>query len=234
MRTELAKCPAGQPTAAFRPASTEPSKTRPARSAAPSPFSFFRAPSSWSDAPWAAEPRALFFSAARKPGGARSLLGRGLTATLAVALTLGVLAAVKVGEPFPDLATFGLEGKMPATLKDKVVMVDFWASWCEPCKASFPVMEELHKKFGPQGLVILAINVDENRADMEAFLKKNPASFTILRDAKQKLVEKVEVGTMPTSFLLDGQGKVRFVHSGFRGEETKKKYQQEIETLLKK
>jgi cytochrome c biogenesis protein CcmG, thiol:disulfide interchange protein DsbE len=112
-------------------------------------------------------------------------------------------------------------------------MVDFWASWCEPCKQSFPVMEELHKRYGERGLVIVAINVDENRADMEAFIKKNTASFAVLRDPNQKLVEKAGIATMPSSFLIDREGKVRFAHTGFRGAETKKKYEEEIESLLK-
>jgi thiol-disulfide isomerase/thioredoxin len=143
-------------------------------------------------------------------------------------------AGVKTGDPFPDLASFQLEGKLPEPLKDKVVMIDFWASWCEPCKASFPAMEALQKKYGPQGLVVIAVNVDEKKSDMEDFLKKNPASFAVVRDAKQKLVEKASIATMPSSFLIDRAGKVRFIHTGFRGEETKKKYEQEIETLLTK
>jgi thiol-disulfide isomerase/thioredoxin len=149
-------------------------------------------------------------------------------------ISSAVAAGVKVGDAFPDLATFKLEGKLPDSLKDKVVMIDFWASWCDPCRDSFPTMEELHKKHGPKGLVVIAVNVDENRRDMEAFLKKNPASFLVVRDAGQKLVEKAAVATMPSSFLIDREGKVRFVHAGYRGEETRKKYEQEIESLLKK
>ena len=155
-------------------------------------------------------------------------------ATLSAGLLATALAGVKVGDGFPDVAGFKLEGKLPDTLKDKVVLIDFWASWCDPCKASFPALNDLHKRYGPEGLVIIAINVDENRADMESFLKKNTAAFTVVRDAKQKLVEKVEVATMPSSFILDREGKVRFMHAGFRGEETKKKYEQEIQSLLKK
>ena len=143
-------------------------------------------------------------------------------------------AAIKVGDAFPDLATYKLEGKLPGSLKDKVVMIDFWASWCEPCKDSFPAMEDIHKRYGPKGLVVIAINVDENRADMEAFLKQNRATFTLVRDASQKLVEKAGIATMPGSFLIDREGKVRFVHTGYKGDETKKKYEQEIESLLKK
>lgn len=142
-------------------------------------------------------------------------------------------ASLKPGDGFPDLATFKLEGKLPETTKGKVVLIDFWASWCAPCKQSFPVMEELHKRYADRGLEIIAINVDENRSEMEAFLKKNAATFLIVRDADQKLVEKAGIATMPSSFLIDREGKVRFVHTGFRGSETKKKYEEEIEALLK-
>ncbi len=142
------------------------------------------------------------------------------------------LADLKVGDSFPDISTFKLEGKLPE-LKDKIIMVDFWASWCDPCKESFPAMAELQKKFGPDGFVIIAINVDENKSDMEDFLKKIQAPFTVVRDGSQKLVEKAGIGTMPSSFLLDRTGKVRFSHNGFRGSETKKQYTEEIETLVK-
>jgi len=140
---------------------------------------------------------------------------------------------IKPGDAFPDLGGFKLEGKLPDSIKGKVVLVDFWASWCEPCKQSFPVMEELQKHYGERGFIIVAVNVDENRADMEAFLKKNTASFVVMRDAGQKLVDKAGIATMPSSFLIDREGKVRFTHTGFRGAETKKKYEEEIESLLK-
>ncbi len=152
---------------------------------------------------------------------------------LAVAGAAGA-DGLKVGDHFPDLTAFKLEGKLPDALKDKVLMLDFWASWCDPCKASFPAMEELHRRYQPKGLVIIAVNVDENRADMEAFLKKNAATFAVVRDAAQKLVEKTGIATMPSSFLVDRGGTIRFAHSGYRGEETKLQYQREIESLLQK
>lgn len=151
-----------------------------------------------------------------------------------VFLTAGAAAGgIKVGDTFPDLAGFKLEGKLPDSTKGKVVLVDFWASWCEPCKQSFPVMEELHKRYAEKGLVIIAVNVDEKRADMEEFLKKNTATFTVVRDPGQKLVDKAGIATMPSSFLMDRDGKVRFTHTGFRGAETKKKYEEEIESLVR-
>jgi thiol-disulfide isomerase/thioredoxin len=141
-------------------------------------------------------------------------------------------AALKVGDAFPDLATFGLEGKLPDT-KGKIVVVDFWASWCGPCKESFPVMNELQKKYGDK-VIIIAVNVDENAKDKDAFLKDNAASFVVVRDAKQKLVDKVEIGKMPSSFVLDADGKVKFVHDGFDGAATKKSYEQQLDSLVSK
>lgn len=152
--------------------------------------------------------------------------------TLLIGLSLAAAGPLKEGDKFPDLATYGLEGNLP-DLKDKVVLVDFFASWCGPCKDSFPAMEELHKKYATKGLVVVAINLDKKKSDMDEFLKKYPASFVILRDAANKLVGEVKIPTMPSSFLLDKSGKVHAAHRGFKGEETKKKYAEEIEALLK-
>ncbi|MCX6895533.1 MAG: TlpA disulfide reductase family protein [Verrucomicrobia bacterium] len=160
----------------------------------------------------------------------------------ALALAVGLLAAgifpaaaaVQVGDAFPDLATFSLEGKLPADCAGKIVIVDFWASWCKPCKMSFPALNELQARYAAQGVVIIAINEDEKRADMEAFLKKLPATFTVVRDAEQKLVRHIKVNTMPSSFVIDRTGKVRFAHSGFHGDDTKQTYITEIESLLTK
>ena len=110
--------------------------------------------------------------------------------------------------------------------------MDFWASWCAPCSASFPALNEIHNHYASQGLVIIGINVDINRGDMKAFLNKKLARFAILRDSDQKLVGSLAIETMPTSFLIDAEGRVRFIHAGYHGAETKKKYVEEIESLL--
>jgi len=156
--------------------------------------------------------------------------------TLAVWLAGSVLtvrAALTVGDTFPGLDGFSLEGKLPDALKGKVVIVDFWASWCGPCKESFPAMNELQKKYASRGLVIIAVNEDEDKSDMQDFLKDNAAAFTVVRDARQKLVAVAGIETMPSSFVLDGAGKVRFTHSGFHGAATRKEYAEQIESLLK-
>jgi len=161
-----------------------------------------------------------------------SLFKKLALATLLAGTFFTASAALKVGDNLPDLASFNLEGKLPDPLKGKVIIVDFWASWCLPCAKSFPVLDELQKKYGDR-LVILAVNVDEKKANMDKFLEKHPVSFTVVRDAGQKLVAVVEPATMPTSFILDGEGKVRFLHNGFHGEDTRKEYVSEIESLLK-
>jgi thiol-disulfide isomerase/thioredoxin len=163
-----------------------------------------------------------------------SLFKKFTLATLLAGTVFTTSAALKVGDAFPDLATFKLEGKLPDALKGKIVIVDFWASWCGPCKESFPAMNELQKQYGDKGLIIVAINEDEEQSDMQGFLKANTATFDVVRDAKQKLVALAGIQTMPSSFLLDETGTVRFVHSGFHGAETRKQYVEEIESLLKK
>ncbi len=141
-------------------------------------------------------------------------------------------AELKVGDSFPPLAEAGLVGgALPATA-EQVVLVDFWASWCAPCKASFPAMARLHAEFAPRGLVIVAVSVDEKPAAYAAFLKRNAPPFAALHDAQQKLVRAVKVPAMPTSYLLGRDGRVRFVHRGFHGKTTEDELRGQIETLL--
>ena len=142
-------------------------------------------------------------------------------------------AGWKEGTVLPDLAKFGLEGKLPADLAGKVLLVDFCAAWCGPCKTSFPALDDLNKRLGPRGLVVLAVSVDENAAALQKFLKEHPVSFPVVRDAAQKLVQAADVQAMPSSFLVDAKGKIRFAHTGFHGSKTAEEYAAEIETLLK-
>jgi thiol-disulfide isomerase/thioredoxin len=164
-----------------------------------------------------------------------TLLLKKLFALFALLLLIqaSALAGWKIGDALPDLGAQGLEGKLPDSLKDKVVLVDFWASWCVPCAESFPVMEKLHQSYKDQGLVIIAVNTDEKPASMQKFLKKHAVTFTVVRDAAQKLVGLADAPTMPTSFLIGRDGKIRHIHAGYRASETPKQYTAEIEELLK-
>jgi len=166
----------------------------------------------------------------------KKLMSRASVALTIIALTMGSTLGVKAGgikegDTFPDLKTFKLEGELP-DLTGKVVIVDFFASWCGPCKESFPVMQELHEKFGGKGLVILAVNLDKKEKDMREFLANHPVTFPVVRDGANALVKEVKIATMPSSFILDRTGKVRFLHRGFKGEKTKDKYVKQISELL--
>lgn len=151
---------------------------------------------------------------------------------LLLTLNLASAGTLKEGDTFPDLASYSLEGTLP-DFKGKVVLVDFFASWCGPCKESFPAMEQLYQKYSDKGLVVIAVNVDRKKSDMEDFLKSNKVSFPVVRDAANKLVSTVKIPTMPSSFLLDRSGKIHALHRGFKGRETAEKYAAEIEALLK-
>jgi thiol-disulfide isomerase/thioredoxin len=155
-----------------------------------------------------------------------------IAVVLTMMLSVTCLADLKQGDMLPDLTSFKLEGKLPEELKGQVILLDFWASWCGPCKSSFPAMEELNRKYASQGLTIVAVSVDQKKENMERFLKSAKVFFTVVRDAQQKLVAAADVHAMPTSFLIDRSGKIRFIHAGFNGEETTRQYVKEIEQLL--
>ncbi len=134
-----------------------------------------------------------------------------------------------IGENFPD---FSLPG-VPASLRGKVVLVDFWASWCGPCQASFPALDRLYKTHRQDGFIVVGISVDEDSAAMKRFLDRHPVSFPVALDKDHKIAAQVQPKTMPTSFVLDRKGVVRFIHNGFYGAETEKALASEIAQLLK-
>jgi cytochrome c biogenesis protein CcmG, thiol:disulfide interchange protein DsbE len=140
-------------------------------------------------------------------------------AILCVALLLNVAHALKVGDVAPALNLPTASGATTAAFdksNGKVFYVDFWASWCGPCKQSFPWMSEMHDKYASRGLEIVAVNVDTRRADADRFLSQTPVKFTVAFDAKGDTPKRFAVPGMPSSYLIDGNGKVIAVHSGFR------------------
>lgn len=106
-----------------------------------------------------------------------------------------------------------------ANFKGKLTYVDFWASWCGPCRQSFPWMNEMQAKYGARGLQVVGINLDRKRDDAERFLAELPATFTIAFDAAGDSAKRFGVKGMPTSVLIGPDGKVLYMHTGFRNEE---------------
>lgn len=101
-------------------------------------------------------------------------------------------------------------------LSGKVVWVDFWASWCAPCRRSFPWLNAMHRKYSGDGLQIIGVNVDKDRELADEFLNELPAEFALRFDPQGQLAEEFDVQAMPSSFLLDESGNVIAKHFGFK------------------
>lgn len=164
-----------------------------------------------------------------------------LAVALACSLATSIPArAVHAGEPPPfkprPAPAFSLKDKdgrvrTLAEFKGKVILVDFWASWCGPCKESFPALDALHEEMHGRGLDVVAVNVDEDAGDAAAFLSGRTPTMTVLFDPKGKTPEAYQVEGMPTSFLIDHDGNIRFRHLGFNSH-TRADFQREINLLL--
>ncbi len=173
----------------------------------------------------------------RRPSRIRCASRRRTTAAAVAAACIlafsGPLRAARVqGDPFPALASADLVGGALPDTRGKVLLVDFWASWCAPCKASFPAYAKLQADYAGRGLVIVAVSVDENASAYAAFVRRFHPPFAAVRDAGQQLVRTVSVPTMPTCYLVGRDGRVRFMLSGFHGDETERTLRHEIDALL--
>ena len=138
---------------------------------------------------------------------------------LAVAWAFAASAAhaVDAGAPAPNFSLPTAKGEIVALdkLRGKVVYVDFWASWCGPCRRSFPWMNDMQQKYGAKGFTVVAINVDKKRADAEKFLKLLPANFPVVYDEAGTTPAAFAVQGMPSSYLIDARGNVSYVERGF-------------------
>lgn len=130
--------------------------------------------------------------------------------------------ALDPGAAAPELKLPGLTGAVDlASLKGKVVYLDFWASWCGPCKQSFPFMNELQSRFGADGFEVVAVNLDAKRGDADQFLAEVPARFTLAFDAKGESARRFEVRSMPSSLLIGRDGRIVVAHKGFKADDRK-------------
>jgi thiol-disulfide isomerase/thioredoxin len=146
--------------------------------------------------------------------------------------------------PAPLVALFVMLAYLPASAaqaappsldltrhRGKVVVVDFWASWCKPCRESIPWLNDLRGRYGAQGLVIIGVNVDAERSEAERFLREVPIEFDVVYDPEGALAEQFKVQGMPSSFVFDRQGQLVRSYLGFR-QNRRAEHETEIQTLL--
>jgi peroxiredoxin len=117
-------------------------------------------------------------------------------------------------------------------LKGQVVLINFWASWCGPCRQEMPLLEQMYRKYKAAGFTLLGVNVEPKSVDALGFLKSTPVSFPILFDTQSKVSTLYEVSGMPSTVIVDRKGKVRYIHHGYKpGDESE--YMDQIRTLMR-
>jgi thiol-disulfide isomerase/thioredoxin len=161
-----------------------------------------------------------------------------MRATLLVLCLLfpAIAGAVDAGGAMPDVSAPQLADPAKSFaftgLRGNVVYVDFWASWCVPCRQSMPALDALYRKYQGQGFRVVGVNKDTAKADAERFLQRVPVSFPLVADGNDAVARAFDVQAMPSGYLVDRKGVVRHVHRGFTAS-TAATLNSEIEALLK-
>ncbi|MEK6726311.1 MAG: TlpA disulfide reductase family protein [Deltaproteobacteria bacterium] len=159
------------------------------------------------------------------------------TALILVAVMLHPLCSysAEIGGKAPAFSLKDIKGNTVTleSLKGKVVFLDFWASWCGPCKEELPELELLYKKYGKDGFEVVGISVDKSESNVVEFLKKRPISFTILTNIKGDVAEAYGLPGMPTGYIIGKDGVIQHRHAGF-ARAFLPVYEKEIAELLKK
>ena len=151
---------------------------------------------------------------------------RYLAAALAVCALVGAGASsatratptATAAKAAPDFALTLSDGRKLtlAQLRGQVVMINFWASWCGPCRTEMPLLDAMYKKYKALGFTLVAVNVEPNSKEAQAFLHDVPVSFPIAFDNDSKLTKLFDVQGMPSSVIIDRKGNARVVHKGYR------------------
>ncbi len=158
-------------------------------------------------------------------------------AVLFAVLLAGASAAagpLKPGDPAPAFKLPASDGKVVSLddFKGKVVLVDFWASWCGPCRQAFPALNDLYGQLKARGFEVIAVNLDEQRKDADEFLSTRPHELTVVFDPKGTSAASFRLGGMPSSFVIDRDGRVQFTHTGYTAA-TLAEYRREVLSLLR-
>ena len=156
-----------------------------------------------------------------------------VAALVAVLLVAASAFALRAGERAPEIGLNDLNGNRItlASLRGKVVLVDFWASWCEPCAEEMPVLERLYTQYRSQGFEIVGVSQDRTEGNVRGFLREHRVSFPIVHDGAHAVAGRYRPPRMPSSFIIDRSGVVRHVHEGSRSGDARQ-MEQEIRALL--
>lgn len=141
-----------------------------------------------------------------------------LAAVATIAFLSPVTWASEVSGPAHDFTLKALDGSNVklSELRGEVVMINFWASWCGPCRQEMPLLDALYQKYKDYGFTLLGINVDENREAAEKLLGQVPVSFPVLFDPTSSVTELYDVDAMPSTILVDRDGNMRYLHRGYK------------------
>lgn len=137
------------------------------------------------------------------------------------------------GQKAPEFSLPSLKGARTslASLRGKVVLLDFWAQWCEPCKQELPELQKLAKDYAAKGVVIVGVNIDKTRDNAQRLVSQLGLSFPILLDPTGAVAGVYDLPKMPTSFVIDKNGTIRYVHEGFEGSSDVSKFRTELDSL---
>ena len=142
--------------------------------------------------------------------------------------------ALALAQPAPSFTLTGNKGTISLdSLRGHVVYLDFWASWCDPCRKSFPWMNDLLKKCAVQGLVVVAVDLDSKPESADKFLANHPVDFSIAFDPSGSVAKLYNVKAMPSSYIIDREGNIASTHTGFLEKDTKTLEKQVVEQLGK-
>ncbi|MDO8345210.1 MAG: TlpA disulfide reductase family protein [Cellvibrio sp.] len=153
---------------------------------------------------------------------------------MSVLLAAGLLAVNAIADPAPDFTLQSSTGENVrlAEQRGQVVMLNFWASWCGPCRKEMPLLDEMSKRYSAAGFVLYGVNVEEDNADAKKLIKELGVTFPILYDTESKASSLYNVDAMPTTVVIDKKGEIRFVNRGYKaGDEAK--YREQIRELIK-
>jgi len=155
--------------------------------------------------------------------------------TLAMVISVaGIGLADAAKKPAPNFTLKSLSGKnlKLSEMTGNVVLINFWASWCGPCREEMPLLNALHKKYEPLGFTVLGVNVEEQTDKARGFLNDFPVDFPVLLDKKNEVSKMYNVVAMPTTVVVDREGNMRFIHKGYkRGDE--EKYRKMVKKLVR-